>query len=71
MIWRPTSSDSRIAPTFSMLRCGTENETWTLSRLPKVPRQALSRMLPISVITSRGRGVDGPAAAPVRWSGAL
>ena len=36
-----------------MLRCGTENETCTFSRLPKVPRQALSRMLPTSVITSR------------------
>ena len=41
------------AEAYSRLSCGTENVTWTLSRLPNVPRQALSRMFPTSVRTSR------------------
>ena len=46
-----------------MLRCGTENDTCTFSRLPKVPRQAFSRMLPTSVITSRAEAsIDSGSA---------
>jgi len=45
-------TDSSTCPSVSTVSRGTENETWTFSRLPKVPRQALSRTLPISVTTS-------------------
>ena len=64
-----TRSDSGPAPSVSRLRCGTENDTCTFSMLPNVPRQAFSRMLPTSVMTSRA-DASIAAAAPARSSAA-